>query len=173
MAVPEMGVYYAASDYVGFFRRTLIDLVDGIVLVVAWAIGIIAIRFMPPSTQPEGSAAIFYMLAVAFVYLVVLKRYARTLGYLLAGARIVNMQGQSPSLIAMSVRAVFLFIGPGNTLLDLFWLTSDRDRQAIRDKFAKTYVIRDSAQPAGSGAIRYIRMDLLGYMLLLPEVTRA
>jgi uncharacterized RDD family membrane protein YckC len=111
-------------------------------------------------------------LGTSFLYLVLWKRMGRTPGYILCGAQLVNVFGAKPSIWSLTLRATFLCLGPGNTLLDLIWLSSDPHRQAIRDKVAYTYVVRNGSRPAGQGHIRYVRLDLLGYQLLLPEVTR-
>jgi uncharacterized RDD family membrane protein YckC len=168
----ERGVYYAPSDYIGFIRRTLIDFVDGLVLLVAWLVCIVGLMMLHLTAEEATAPVILSLVGLAFAYLVVLKRYAFTLGYLLFRSRVVNLQGTAPSIGSLIVRALFLFIGPGNTLLDLIWLTSDPDRQAIRDRFARTYVIRRDAKPLGTGHIRYMRLDLICLNLLLPEVAR-
>jgi uncharacterized RDD family membrane protein YckC len=80
-----------------------------------------------------GSIGIFW------IYEVVLKRSAmRTIGYRLTGCRIVNLQGQPPSLFALTFRAFLWMFGPFNLLFDLFWCGIDDDRQTLRDRFAET-----------------------------------
>jgi hypothetical protein len=65
-----------------------------------------------------------------------------------------------------------VFVGPLNFVLDLFWLTGDRDRQALRDKFAGTYVIRKDASPAGSGTVVMRTYMFWGMTFLFKEVRR-
>jgi hypothetical protein len=55
-------------------------------------------------------------------------------------------------------------------LLDLIWIGGDPHHQAVRDKMTKTYAVRHGAKPAGEGHLRYVRVTLLVYNLLLPEV---
>lgn len=166
------GVFYATADHVGLFRRLLIDAVDGVVLLLIWLITFVVLVLADIDKGIARTVFMLVTLASFFFYLVFLKYIARTLGYVLFDARLVNLQGAAPSVGALIIRALFLFIGPANTLLDLLWVTSDPHRQAIRDKFARTYVIRSGSRPAGNGHIRYVRLDMLGLQFLFPEVSR-
>src|SRR5207253_1833310 len=116
---------------IGLFRRLWIDLVDGVVLLIIWIISYLVMRMI--LSRDVVSQMLFpTVIGTTFVYLVVLKRVARTLGYVLGGAQVVNLYGQKPSIGSLTLRSLFVFIGPGNTLLDLVWLTGDSHRQAIR-----------------------------------------
>jgi len=169
----EMGVYYAPGDCLGLMRRLLIDAIDGCVLLFAWLAGLVVILMLGIHESLANRLYFVFVMGSAFLYLVALKRYGRTLGYVAARAEVVTMQGKAPSVWALCVRAVFLCLGPMNALVDVAWLASDPNRQAIRDKFARTYVVRRGSVPVGEGAIRYVRLDMLGWQLLLPEVVRA
>jgi uncharacterized RDD family membrane protein YckC len=112
--------------------------------------------------------------AVWFAYFVLLKRSTfRTLGYRAAGAQIVNLQGGRPTIPSLLARLFFAFVGPLNCLIDLFWLTGDANCQAIRDKFAGTYVVRQHASPAGTGAIVVRTYMFWGMTFLFREVKAA
>jgi hypothetical protein len=67
---------------------------------------------------------------------------------------------------------LFATLGPVNFLLDLLWVPSDPCRQALRDKFAHTYVIRRDAVPVGSGRIAYGIYTAFGMTMLFAEVSR-
>jgi uncharacterized RDD family membrane protein YckC len=104
-------------------------------------------------------AAVF---AVFWAYEVVLKRSTvRTVGYRLTGCRIVNLQGERPSLFALTFRSLLWLFGPFNLLFDLLWCGIDDDRQTLRDRFAETCLINEGAMPIGTGegqpapALRY------------------
>jgi hypothetical protein len=71
------------------------------------------------------------------------------------------------SLIA---RFMFGMLGPLNWPIDLIWLTNDIHRQALRDKFANTYVIRAAAQSSGTGKVVFRQYDILFYNFLFREV---
>ena len=60
-----------------------------------------------------------------------------------------------------------------NFPFDAFWLTGDQNRQALRDKFASTYVVRQNAVPAGLGRVRYRNYTFWGMTFIFREVERA
>jgi hypothetical protein len=76
----------------------------------------------------------------------------------------------APGYGALTLRLMFAMLGPLNWVIDLAWLSSDPHRQAIRDKFAATYVVRGTAVPAGSGKIIYRQYDIASYNCLFREV---
>jgi uncharacterized RDD family membrane protein YckC len=174
MTTIEYGVYYQDSDYIGVWRRFVIDFVDVFVAFsVSAALSAILLYFVR-SDERLGLAVLTTWVAVWFAYFVLLKRSRfRTLGYVLAVARIVNLQGQTPSVASLVLRLLFAAMGPLNVLTDLFWIPSDPCRQALRDKFAHTYVIRRDASPAGTGPIRYTPYTILGGSFLFCEVKPA
>jgi uncharacterized RDD family membrane protein YckC len=167
----KAGVYYLRSDYIGTGRRLLIDVVDIIVastLSLVTSAGSVLLLSTPDAI---ALGALITWSAVWFGYFVLLKRSRfRTLGYALTGARIVNLQGKSPSIGSLTLRLLFAIFGPLNLLFDLFWIPSDPARQALRDKFAHTYVVRRRALPAGSGGIRYTPYTILGGSFIFQEV---
>jgi len=165
------GVYYRREDYVGVARRPLIDLIDvpvafglsALVVVVAWTV--------LPGVEASPGIALLLCGVVCFTYFVLLKRSRfRTLGYIVLGAQIVDLKGGPPSILSLLGRLFFAFVGPLNFLIDLFWLTGDANRQAIRDKFAGTYVVRLHATPAGAGPIRVRTYMFWGMTFLFREV---
>jgi uncharacterized RDD family membrane protein YckC len=164
-------VYYRRQDYAGFWRRICIDLVDFcLVAGIAFAVG--TILFLT-AWDEERIAVVGFFTCIPFwyVYLVLLKRSAiRTLGYRVARVRIVNLQGRRPSVASLTMRFLFIFFGPLTCLLDLFWIPGDRHRQALRDKFAHTYVIGAAAQPAGRGELAYVPYCLMGWTFVFQEV---
>jgi uncharacterized RDD family membrane protein YckC len=167
----ERGVYFAATDYVGLGRRLLIDLVDFPVAVAITAAVLVAAASTPLRAVPAADLVI--VIAVWTGYFVFLKRSRyRTLGYRLAGARIVDYRGERPSIFGLVSRLLFVVGGPMNFLLDALWLTGDQDRQALRDKFAATYVVRQHALPAGGGPVRYRTYTFWGMTFLFREVER-
>lgn len=163
-------VYYSDADYLSVTRRLLIDGVDTFVAVfAAWLVWLIC-----GWGAPEEISVLIWMtafLVVFLAYFVVLKgsRF-RTLGYVLAGARIVSLTGERPSYATLLGRLAFAIFGPLNYLFDLLWVSSDPRRQALRDKFAHTYVIRNSAMPAGTGQVVYGTYMVFGWTILCAEV---
>jgi len=150
------GVYYARTDCAGFWRRLIVECVDlaaafGIVLAAAAALTLVL--SLPTVAESE---LLVLMLAVWFTYFVLVKgSRLQTLGYRLARVRMVDLQGATPGFLPLTVRFLFTMFGPVNFLIDFFWITTDPQRQTLRDKLAHTYVIRRGAQPAGHGPIIY------------------
>jgi len=165
------GVYYRRNDYMGVARRLLIDVIDIPVAMALSALVVFAAKALTGGRGISLEAALLLIGAVWFAYFVILKRSTiRTLGYIVFGARIVNLKGGQPTVLSLLARLCFAFIGPLKAVVDLFWLTGDPNRQAIRDKFAGTYVIRLNATPAGTGAIRLRTYMLWGMTFMFNEV---
>jgi hypothetical protein len=84
--------------------------------------------------------------------------------------RIVGTDGRIASWTALSIRLCFALLGPANWLLDLIWLSGDKHRQSLRDKFAHTYVVKTQAQPAGDGKVVSRTYEICGYNFLFQEI---
>jgi RDD family len=174
MAVPQRAVYYRTEDYLGVMRRLLIDFVDtGVAAGVSVALTVLVV-VLSPADELTVLLAMIAWAAVWIAYFVVLKgsRF-RTLGYLLAGARIVNFSGVRPRRLALLGRLAFTVLGPANFLIDLLWVSSDPSRQALRDKVAHTFVVRNDALPIGTGRIAYPTYMVFGWTLMFAEVQPA
>jgi hypothetical protein len=163
-------VYYRAEDHLGVARRLVIDLVDTVVALAMWLAVSLLLSFAP-RVLPLASLLVWIPW---ILYFVILKgsRF-RTLGYVLAGARIVNFRGERPSRLALLGRLAFVLLGPVNFVIDLCWISSDPSHQALRDKFAHTYVVRNGAVPAGAGRIVYPTYMTFGWTLMFAEVRPA
>jgi uncharacterized RDD family membrane protein YckC len=170
----EQGVYYELTDYAGLGRRLLIDLVDFPVAVATTAALLAATSFLAPQLLDVPGFGLGVIAVVWLGYFVLLKASPyRTLGYVLAGARIVNYRGERPGIPRLVGRLMFVVGGPMNFLFDALWLTGDRNRQALRDKFASTYVIRHNAVPAGLGRVHYRNYTFWGMTFMFREVDRS
>ena len=167
----EYGVYYAVSDYIGVWRRFFIDLVDVVVAGIVSAALSATLLWLPSSDDQLVFGLLVVWLSVWFGYFVLLKRSRfRTVGYVLARAQIVNLRGETHSVASLFIRMLFAAFGPLNLLFDLLWIPSDPCRQALRDKFAHTYVVRRGASPDGTGRITYGHYTVLGASYLFQEV---
>jgi len=173
MSEKLQGVYYSLQDYAGLGRRLLILAIDAGVLVAALFATLVAYGLAPDG--PLSSIHLYaggYVLFIAF-YLAVLGRSdLGTLGYLLTSVRVVNLEGQRPSLPCMLCRSSFAVLGPLNALLDIIWLGGDSHRQSVRDKLTGTYVVRRKAKPAGVGVQNYVMITLGYWNLSVREVSR-
>jgi len=167
-------VYYAAEDCAGLLRRTAAIAVDLVVLGLLLVPCAVVLEVTGAVSLLEGQIPRWFVaanLVFAYLYLTVLKRSpVRTPGYRVTGLRIVNLRGEPPSLILMTLRLLWWALGPINPLLDLFFISSNERRQTIRDKLLGTYVVRLDASPAGTGHKVMGSSSFMGLMLMFPTV---
>jgi uncharacterized RDD family membrane protein YckC len=160
------GVYFRREDYASFWRRLIVDFIDAATVGLVCTIAIIGLWAFVP-----GNLILIVCVMIFFCHFVLLKRSkGGTLGYRMGGVRIVGLDGQRPGILALTIRMLFMVLGPINYLLDVVWLTSDEQRQALRDKFADTYVVRRGAEPVGSAKVVHRYYYILGYNFLFREV---
>jgi hypothetical protein len=95
-----------------------------------------------------------------------------TLGFIVTGVKILNLKGERPSVLRMSMRLTLWILGPFNPLIDLIWLGGDDFGQTLRDKFSGTVVVRRGAEPIGTGPIHVRYLSLLGFMMAVAEVQK-
>jgi uncharacterized RDD family membrane protein YckC len=165
----QEGVYYNTHDYAGILRRLFIDAVDLVVLIMlAFLLFVLA---MFSDWILETYVPLFFVFCYAYLAGLKSTRIG-TLGYILAGVRLVNLQGQQASIWRSSFRFGLLLLGPLNFLFDILWVGEDPNRQSIRDKFAKTYVVRRNASPEGRGPISYKTYYIMSYNMVFSEVFR-
>lgn len=164
------GVYFRREDYASFWVRALVDVIDFFILGVFCAgLAIVMLMIFPPDR------ATVYLILLAFsaagnLYFVVLKHSRlRTLGYRVGRVRIVGLDGNPPSYNSLVWRWLFGLLGPLNWL-DSIWLCNDKHRQALRDKFAGTYVVKTDARPAGEGKIVFRLYEIALYNFMFREV---
>ena len=160
------GFYFRTEDYATISRRLLIDVIDFLTVGVLCA----GLTLFLWGSVPND-VLVWCWFAFFFCYFVVLKKSTfGTLGYRVAGVRIVGLDGQPPSLWNLTVRMMFIFLGPVNYLMDLIWLSGDPLKQALRDKFAQTYVVKKRADPIGSGEVVHRQYYFLGCSFLFREI---
>ncbi len=162
------GVYFAANDYIGLWPRIVIRLVDTIVLLlISWILAFIWLIFVG-----EYNAVFGLIVAFSFwLYVVPLKRSRiRTIGYRLVRAKHVTLQGQRPSLMMLTFRSLLWLFWPCNFVFDLVWCGIDDDRQTLRDRFANMCLVRNNAEPIGTGEVHLAYFFAWGYRLKFPRV---
>jgi len=172
----EEGVFYPIEGYAGVWLRLMIELIDtSIVIVVSvLCIGVgsvfVLVGFIPAGESLSLTIVVSLSL-IWFGYFVLLKRSKLgTVGYRIGHTKLVNLQGNNPSLYCLTLRLIFAVIGPLNILLDLLWIPGDPCQQSLRDKFAHTYVIKRDSKVAGRGKIVFRRYSVWGWNLLFQEV---
>ena len=165
------GVYFRREDYASFWLRVLVDLIDLVTFGALCGALVIPVEVLFPPDRALLNLMVLMTVAIALSYFVILKRSRfRTLGYRLGRVKIVALDGQVPGYMALTLRLMFSMLGPVNWLLDLIWLSNDANRQALRDKFANTYVVNVNAQPAGTGSVVFRHYHILVYNCMFREV---
>ncbi len=174
---PEYGAIYNRKDYLGFGRRLSIVFIDIvafalIALLLVFVVGIILTAAGMSDEDPRFLQYSFVLVVLAAgTYFPVLKATKiGTVGYRLMKARLVNLKGEQASLVKSTMRFGFAFIGPFNFLFDLIWLGGSKHRQAFRDLFVGTYVIRRNAEPVSRGRIVYPTYDIGSWNFTCSEV---
>ena len=128
---------------------------------------------LTPHSRAGFNVHMLSYVLILFLYLAVLSRSRfGTLGYRVAGVRVVGLSGEAPTLGTMAYRSLFVVMGPLNGLIDLVWVVGDPCRQTLRDKIAGTYIVRRGAKPAGRGRVGRSTLSFLGYSLSVDEVRR-
>lgn len=153
-------------------------MIDGLILLVAVTLTEYVWWFVLAGLEITtlfsiGSSALLWTL-----YLGPLKRSGwRTVGYRIAGLRIVALNGDPPGYWSLFLRSTMaaLWAMSCSTLLfvDLFWIGQDDQRQTLRDKIAGTIVVRETAHPVSAG-VQVMRIySFAGWTLYLREVRSA
>ena len=165
----DAGVYYSHDDLAGFVRRSVVVVVDLTIVAVVWGL------LLALAAASDISVRVANVIAIcsAWGYFAGLKASRTgTLGYRLARVQLVNLQGEPAGLWRSTYRFLFLFAGPINFVFDLLWMTSDANKQTLRDKLTGTYVVNRNAVPAGRGPIHYPTYFIATMSFVLPEVQR-
>jgi uncharacterized RDD family membrane protein YckC len=170
----RQAVCFDRKDYAGLFRRLIIVCVDSAALVAIALALVVAAEYAWFALHPDADdlppGLIVLLPVTAFVYLTVVKRSRiGSLGYLLTGVRIVDVEGQRPSLLRMTARFFWTLPLPWALFVDFGWLLDEPAKQTLRDKWAGTFVVRKKAKPIGRVPIRYERICLIGIHLIVPE----
>ena len=167
-------VWFFPSDYVGFWRRLAVELVDSVVIVVVLLVVTATVVLLDPGEDlSDTTLAVLVSCWAVFIYgyFVVLKRSrVNTVGYRLARVRIVDAYGRPPGLGALTLRLSFGLLGPFNVVLDMLWIPFDRHKQALRDKLAHTYVVKANAEPAGPARVVFRTYYIMGMSFVFQDV---
>jgi uncharacterized RDD family membrane protein YckC len=162
------GVYFAPQDYVGFWPRLVILLIDALVV---WAL-VWLLAFVWWKTVGDYTWTFLGLnVLLVWLYLVPLKRSAfRTVAYRLMGVKLVALSGRRPPLALLTIRLLLWMFGPFNLLFDLIWCTIDDDRQTMRDRFTCMCLVKNHATPIGTGEVHLAYINALSYSLAFPRV---
>ena len=172
MAATEgKGVVFQPGDHAGVVRRLIASAIDGLVLFVGWVVLVslwISMAGVPGITPWTLGPA--WMLT-AFAYVVLLKRSRlRTLGYRLAGLRVVDLRGGCPGLLPMTIRGGLYLLGVAPLdVLSLF--LGGRPRRKLTDRVAGTWVVRAEARPVGHSNLVTAYVGIFGHFWVIPSAS--
>ena len=154
---------------IGFGRRLVATLIDGVLLaaftfIVAFAIGFVGIfvqMFNPYEPLPLAELIILSGLVLSVIYYVgYWSKSGQTIGNTLLGIKVVTKDGSQLSggkaflrYIGYLVSAIVLSIG-------FLWAAFDRKRQGWHDKIAGTYVIYVEDEFSKSDKVEFVASDL-------------
>ncbi|WP_261340238.1 RDD family protein [Rhodopirellula islandica] len=157
-------------------RRLFAMMVDGAILTLVgianWILLALLFYVLETNRSPETLHLAIWV-TIIWIYMTVIKRsWLRTIGYRLAGLRIVDTRGSRPSLTRMTLRMLMWIFGPFNFILDLIWLGADSEQQSLRDCYCSTYVVLATAQPEGTAPVHLTRYFAAGMAPSYPRVVR-
>ena len=138
--LPSHGYQAAAVHFGGFWVRFLAVIVDGLVLGVV-------IGPLEGGAAASGSIAFITtasVLSVLIVYLysiIMIWKFQATLGKMVMGLKVYEMDGTPPDLGTAAVREISKILSAIVCYLGFIWVGFDADKQAWHDKIAKTYVV--------------------------------
>ena len=125
---------YVREDYGSYLRRDFADILDGIIL---------AIAFVLASYASDGTTGILFEILIFLTYMIWFKlTYGATPGYQLLGIKIVSIDGAELSLKQIVIRLISAFFSVLLLGLGYLWIIFDENKQAWHDKTAGTYVLR-------------------------------
>ena len=143
---------------VGFWRRLFAGLLDLIIiipasLIVIWLASKLTGVHVPRgldfwldlilASDPALVMALGLTIAVAALYALVFQvTQGRTIGMRVLGMRVVDIYGDSPSAARCVARTLGYLGGVATLLLGFLWIGFDREKRALHDWIAGTYVIR-------------------------------
>lgn len=175
------GVYYRRDDYASFLRRLTANLIDVVVLYFAMVVLAVVLDYfyynLGVISLSYGAFTCFIFAVICLVpwgYLTICKASSlRTLGYRVAGLKIVTLAGQSVPWYQMSFRLFLWIFGPFSMFLDSVWVFTDEARQSCRDCYCGTLVVRNRAVPRGTAPIILTLYNVLGMTLIYKRTKRA
>jgi uncharacterized RDD family membrane protein YckC/uncharacterized protein YneF (UPF0154 family) len=153
-------VIYNRQDYCGFWRRFAANLLDGLVLGMAYNVvkKILYVMASLSGTDYFGFSEWMLCTIIFWAYMIWLKGYrGATPGYYALGIRIVSINGAHVNVKQILIRIISSFFSAIPFGLGYIWITIDADRQAWHDKIAGTYVIK-----SGAMSVRVINLPRTG-----------
>jgi len=154
---------------IGFGRRLIATLTDGILLaaftfIVAFAIGFVGIfiqMFNPNEPLPLSQLIIVSGLVLSVIYYVgYWSSSGQTIGNTLWGIKVVSTDGSSLSRGKALLRYFGYIVSAVVLSLGFLWAAFDRKRQGWHDKIAGTYVVYVEDEFSKDDKVKFIPSDL-------------
>ena len=152
---------YNLHDYAGYWKRSVADLIDGLILSIALALF---------SLLGPDLAGILGLVLLATYHVGFKGARGNTPGYRILRIRIVSIDGAAVSINQIAVRQISAVISALACGLGFIWIAFDPNKQSWHDKIAGTYVIKTEAQPVGAIGLprrRVVRVGLFATLSLL------
>jgi len=129
----------AVGNLAGVGGRFVALLIDGIILgVIGGVIG--AIFGQSPGEAGAGSGITLIIHAIYFIALV--SQWGTTLGGRVMGLKIVDANGNMPSVGTAAIRWLMSLVSSAVIALGYLWALWDRNKQTWHDKVANTLVVK-------------------------------
>jgi uncharacterized RDD family membrane protein YckC len=153
---------------IGFGRRLIATLIDGILLafftfLVAFAIGFVGIfvqMFKPNDTLAlQGLIIICGVILSVIYYVGSWSKSGQTLGNTLLGIKVVSKDGSGLSWGKAFLRYFGYIVSGILWSIGFLWVAFDRKRQGWHDKIAGTYVIYVDDKFSNADAVEFIPSD--------------
>ncbi len=167
----NQGVVYSPHDYASFSLRLIIVIIDITAIVILTVLLSSFFSILRLEFNNFFILGAYFLLPICYMTTVKTSRL-RTLGYRVAGVKIVNLQGSKPRFSTMLFRFLITLVGPFQLPLNILWICNDTNKQSLRDKLAGTYVVKNNAAIIGQGEIIARDYFILGFCLLFREVDR-
>jgi uncharacterized RDD family membrane protein YckC len=190
MAGEADAVHFALKDYAGPGRRVAACLIDlgvliGLLLATTTLVGLWLVppevRARPDSRERQREVSVAmrpaqrpivlgWLAAIPAYHVLLRKMRGGTLGYRLAGIRIVDAAGDPPPMKVLMRR--FVAAVPFVLFFGLSYLACRRGgrRQAAHDQLCGTWLVRRGASPAGAARVAYQARLVGTYLLTYPDV---
>ena len=154
---------------VGFGRRLIATLIDGILLatftfLVAFAIGFVGIfiqMFNPYEPLPLSGLIIVCGAVLSVIYYVGYWSHSgQTIGKTLLGIKVISKDGSSLSGGKAFLRYIGYIVNGIVLSLGFLWVAFDRKRQGWHDKIAGTYVVYVEDEFSEPDEVKFVPSDL-------------
>lgn len=166
---PSVDTTEQTITVIGFGRRLIATLIDGILLAVftfilAFVIGFVGIfieMFNPNEPLPLSQLIIVCGAILSVIYYVgYWSKSGQTIGSTLVGIKVVSQDGSSLSGAKALLRYVGYIVSAIVLSLGFLWAAFDRKRQGWHDKIAGTYVVFVEDEFSKEDKVKLVPSDL-------------